>query len=310
MKGIAHFAAAVAVTSCFPAAIRAGADGDPGYFILAAVFGLLPDTIDFRFLRFFYKHDITITPDPLDPDPEAIADAVADAADRVSDCGKPVTIKLNTMRLGADRWRRYSLQFDVPNRKVCVEIGPEVDTGQHMVGHAPVGEAREASVSIVSDVSPTYEATIQVDIFDGPSLELVPEGDLRVTARLIPWHRRWSHSCVMLLLPALGAAVLDPLAGLVIYAAGASHILLDQLGFMGSALLYPFHRRRYDGFKLSRSGESLPNAVTVWLSCLLVFWNLYMSVSWTVPGLNIMSLLAWGALIPISLARMLMHRSR
>jgi len=37
------------------------------YFLLGGIFGLLPDTLDFKFYRFFIKHDIEVAPDPLKP---------------------------------------------------------------------------------------------------------------------------------------------------------------------------------------------------------------------------------------------------
>ena len=64
MKGLTHFMTGVAAASCFPAAVEAGSRGNPLYFILGGVFGILPDTIDFKFLRFFQRRDIEITPDP------------------------------------------------------------------------------------------------------------------------------------------------------------------------------------------------------------------------------------------------------
>ena len=79
MKGIAHFAAGIAAASCIPVTVAAGADGNPVYFILAGVFGLLPDTVDFKLFTFLYPYDLQIVPDPLCPDMQEIADAVASA---------------------------------------------------------------------------------------------------------------------------------------------------------------------------------------------------------------------------------------
>ncbi len=85
MKGIVHFVAGVAVASCFPFAVEAGANGNPLYFVLGGCFGLLPDTIDFKFSKFFYKHNIEIAPDPNNLDAEIIADAIATAVNQVND---------------------------------------------------------------------------------------------------------------------------------------------------------------------------------------------------------------------------------
>jgi hypothetical protein len=96
----------------------------------------------------------------------------------------------------------------------------------------------------------------------------------------------------------LGLVLWGPLAGLVILSAYGAHILADQLGFMGSNLFFPFGSRRKEGMKLTYSGEAFPNFALVWLSCLLVFWNLYGALTWELPRFNPLRLLFYGALIP------------
>jgi hypothetical protein len=101
MKGITHFAVGVAVASCVPGAVQAGVDGNPLYFILGGVFGLLPDTLDSKFYRFLYRRDMEVMPDPKDADPAMVAQGVAYAAEWCARRRAPVRIKLNTVRLGA-----------------------------------------------------------------------------------------------------------------------------------------------------------------------------------------------------------------
>lgn len=297
MKGIAHFAVGVAAASCFPAAVRAGAEGNPLYFVLGGVFGLLPDTIDFRFLRFFHKHDIEVIPDPKRPDPQLVADAVAMAVNRAHDSGEPVAIKLNTVQLGADLWRRYRVTFDVPGRRVVAAVGPVVDTGQQPVD----GDTWGAPVSAptVCPVQIDYQATTDIDIFDGPSFRMEPGPEGRVVPRFIPWHRTWSHSLVTALLCGLaGAVIWDILAGTVIACAAAGHAIVDQLGHMGGALLYPFRRRRSPGLRWMHSGSPLANFTAVWLCALVMFWNLARFT----PGLGVVlspvRLVFYGLLVP------------
>jgi len=52
----------------------------------------------------------------------------------------------------------------------------------------------------------------------------------------------------------------------------------------------------------------LPNFWAVWLSCLLIFWNLYRALPWSFPALNLAKLLFYGALLP-SVAGWLLTRS-
>ena len=81
MKGFSHFMSGVAVASFCPWSIDAALQGNPLFFVLGGACGILPDTLDFKVYRFFYKHDIYITPDPGNPDPQYIADEMARAMD-------------------------------------------------------------------------------------------------------------------------------------------------------------------------------------------------------------------------------------
>jgi membrane-bound metal-dependent hydrolase YbcI (DUF457 family) len=54
----------------------------------------------------------------------------------------------------------------------------------------------------------------------------------------------------------------------------AGHVLEDQLGFMGSNLFYPWTRSRAIGLQLLRSGDPIPNFLTVWISLALILLNL------------------------------------
>ena len=322
MKGIAHFAAGVAAASCFPGSVAAAENGNPLYFILGGVFGLLPDTIDFKFYRFFYRHDAEVIPDPLDPDPQLIANAVADAIRHADESGKPFRIKLNTIRLGADLWQRYTLRFNLPANRIEVEIGPKVDTGGTPVVEQKVESKKQkwggadastenkkvATAPLPAPVTLSYEAETHIDIFEGPIFQMsvakdgaacppgcaasgaacppgcAASGAARppgcaasgaVIPEFIPWHRQWSHSILVGLMLAVPVGLLwDALAAFVVVAAYTAHVALDQLGHMGSSLFWPLTLHRTPGLKLQHSGEALPNLAAVWLSCLLIFWNL------------------------------------
>jgi membrane-bound metal-dependent hydrolase YbcI (DUF457 family) len=309
MKGIAHFAVGVAAASCFPEVVRAAAAGNPLYFILGGVFGLLPDTLDFKFYRYFFKHDIEIVPDPLKPDPQVIADAMALAANRAFDTGKPVRIKLGTIRLGSDLWQQYEVKFDVSGNRIAVSYGPKVDTGRNPIPGTEPKKRKKASAPLLCGIKLEYEAATTVDIFDGPLFEMEPTKAGRVIPRFIPWHRQWSHSLTAALLFSLtGVLLSDWLAGAVIFSAVMAHALLDQLGFMGNNFLFPFQKRRSEGFKLVHSDQALPNFWTVWLSCLLIFWNLYRALPWSIPAFNLAKLLFYGAVLPAAAGWLLFRR--
>ncbi len=302
MKGITHFTIGVAAASCLPTAVEAGANGNPLCFILGGVFGLLPDTIDFKFYRFFYRCDMEIRPDPLDFDAQMIADGIAVAVNRAYESGQSVRLKLSTIQLAEDRWQSYRVEFDVAKRRVVVRKGPEVDLGGNVVppmeGESPREPLAQADLRI--RVKLEYFAVTEIDIFDGPVFEFVPTADNRkVEANFLPWHRSWSHSLVIaFVFGLLGWLIWGLWAGVTIFLAYALHVLVDQLGFMGSNLWFPFTRRRLTGAMKVHSGDALWNFVSVWLACLVIFWNLYAAAGWEVQSFSAIKLFFYGAVIP------------
>jgi membrane-bound metal-dependent hydrolase YbcI (DUF457 family) len=134
----------------------------------------------------------------------------------------------------------------------------------------------------------TYDEEVKVDIFSGPSFKFERRGD-QLTIHFLEWHRRWSHSLTLAAALGLGAggiaALLEFLAqggntrtslyvGLVVALGLLGHILEDQLGFMGSNLWYPLTRDRTSGLRLLRSGDAIPNFLTVWSALMLILFNL------------------------------------
>jgi hypothetical protein len=303
VKGLTHFTVGVAAASFFPAAVRAGAAGNPLYFVLGGVAGLLPDTIDFRFVRLFYRHDVEVVPDPGAPDPRLIAEAVAWAVGEASAGGRPVRIRLNTSRAGPNLWHRYQLRFDIPAQRVAVRYEGLVRTDRSPLPGAGM-PSREASAPLPCPVVVDYQATTPVDIFDGPVFAMEPAPGGRVVARFVPWHRRWSHSlAATALLAAAGAAIWGPLAGAVILAAHAGHLAADQLGFMGSCLFLPFRRPRVPGLHLTRSDSAFANFAAIWMCGLLGFWNLARLTPAAGHVVSLVHLLAYGGLAPLLAAR-------
>jgi hypothetical protein len=269
MKGIAHFVSGIAIASFLPHVVHQAGDGS-FIMLLGGLGGILPDTLDFRLARYLVRRDVEIDPNPKALDPQAMAQTVAAAADRAWETGKSVYLQLHTIKLGADLWRQYSVVLE-PD--VQVRIGPLVTTSQVPYPDSeldlPVGQAPTRT-----PVRYAYGGEIRVDIMDGPMVAFCRRGEV-VEADFLPWHRRWSHSLTLAaLLGGLIALLLSPWHGLVYALGAATHILEDQLGFMGSNLLYPLTRRRMPGLKLFYSGATLPNLFTVWLGTVLLLYNL------------------------------------
>lgn len=300
MKGIAHLISGVTAASFCPWAIESALNGNPAFFILGAVAGLLPDTIDFKFYRFFYPHDVCIGLDPERLDPRPVAEALA-AAVTAAATGRPVCVKLETLKLSADNWRQYRLRIDAEAGEVRVQVGPVVSTGQMPQSDVRTENRPVAAARFSAPVKQTYEPVYTVDILDGPSFLFARKDTGEVEIEFLPWHRNWSHSFTVGLLLAGVAALWSWQAGVVVLAAYAIHILEDQLGYMGSNLFFPFSRNRTPGLKLMHSGDALSNFTCVWLCCLTLFWNLYTAIAEPLYQVGFIRFLLYALIIPFGL---------
>jgi hypothetical protein len=273
LKGISHFTSAVAAATFIPGVVALAAQERSLILVLAGVFGLLPDWLDFKIARYFEPADETLEPNGLDFDAQALADQIADALRRAHAEDDPLTVQLAAAQIGPDRWRRYSLQFDPERNEVVVRPGPLINSGGFALGEignpGPVGRAR-----VPPKMRYTYEGEMRVETMEGPSFEFRREGDA-VEVSFLPWHRRWSHSLALAAVFGLAcAALFGPLAGWAAGIAFATHVLEDQLGHLGSNLWWPFTQKRGAGLGLMHSGDPLPNFVTVLTACGLILYNL------------------------------------
>lgn len=277
MKGIAHFISGVTVASFCPWAVEAAQDGNPAFFILGAVAGILPDTVDFKLYRFFYKHDIRVETRSDQLDPQPVADAVARAVSRAME-GNRTTLKLASIKLGADNWRQYRVKIDPQAGEVRVQFGPIVSTGQ-VPQPDSLPEPRPVAVAEFSaPILQSYEPTYTIDIFDGPSFAFKRNEAGQVEIDFLPWHRNWSHSLTVGAFLAGIASISTWHAGVVVFGAYVIHVIEDQMGHMGSNLFFPFTKKRAPGLKMMHSGDAFPNFAGVWLCCLLIFWNVYAGI--------------------------------
>ena len=269
MKGIAHFISGIAAASFIPAAVQQSAGG-AWLLALAGVCALLPDTLDFKFARFLEQPDDAIDPGPQ-PDAQSIANRMAAAANAAFQTGQPRTVQLHTIKLGADAWQQYTVRFDPPRSEIAVRIGPIVSMSQ-----APIRafSGCEARATTLAPMLYTYDAETKVDILSGPSFRFERRGDA-VAVMFLPWHRAWSHGLTMALSVGLMAGLVwGWLAGVVAALGYAVHVVQDQLGAMGSNLFWPLTRVRSPGLNLIRSGDAIPNFLTVWTACALTLFNL------------------------------------
>jgi membrane-bound metal-dependent hydrolase YbcI (DUF457 family) len=278
VKGIAHFVTGVAVASFFPEIVHGASQNLSFGPLLGGFAALLPDTLDFKFVRYLERRDEEIDPAKItteagDPDPQAIAERIASAMNRARESGEKVKVHLHTLKLGPDLWRQWSVAFEPVHNQVLVRMASAVTTGQvpYLGSEIPGLEMGRAKVD--SRILCTYGAETQIDIFSGPSLAFERVGDA-VEVTFLPWHRAWTHSLGMALLLGAIGALFSPVYGLVMALGVLAHIIQDQFGYMGSNLLFPLTRRRTMGLKLFRSGDARPNFLAVWIGLSVILLNL------------------------------------
>jgi hypothetical protein len=57
---------------------------------------------------------------------------------------------------------------------------------------------------------------------------------------------------------------------------------------------------------MMRSGDAFPNFAAVWLSCLLIFWNVYRAMPEPVYQFGFLKLMLYGAVLPIGIFALLL----
>lgn len=140
MKGLTHFMMGMMVASFFKSLVLGAALEDSLIILLGGIFGLMPDTLDFKFSIYMERNDVVIDPDPYDVRPQEIANTIAAEINRAStlEPGKMRKVQLHTLRLGPDLWQFYSIFFDTRKNEVVVRVGPHVTmSGTKFLGTEP-----------------------------------------------------------------------------------------------------------------------------------------------------------------------------
>ncbi|MBQ2594373.1 MAG: AAA family ATPase, partial [Candidatus Riflebacteria bacterium] len=195
MKGFTHFISGMAVASFFPQAVHMAASESSFILCLGGLFGILPDTLDFKLAKYFYKSDFEVKPDPNKLDAREIANGIAQAVNKAIETGRG-TVQLHTMQIASNRWRSYLLRFDTKTSEICVDIGPEVDTGQIPFDGTELKdpEKAHARVKVNCEFYQQFDKVSNIAIMTGPCFEFAKREDGKMEIVFLPWHRQWSHS--------------------------------------------------------------------------------------------------------------------
>lgn len=289
MKGLTHFMSGAAVASFFlPAVKMAGAEriGGASSFILClgGLFGIMPDTMDFKMGQFFTKAEYEIDPDPMDPDPQEMAEGLGKALDQAYDTNQMVKAQMYPMRLGADLWRQYVVNFDGEKNEVVIIINEVVTTSQvPVLGSEPPPEKRIGRYKIKGEFNITHGRPSVVDIMSGPMYGFSKNEDGKMEIEFLPWHRTWSHSYVLglflsipiwLIASLIAGWNIGWLYGLIAFLGFSVHLTEDLTGHMGGSLLWPFIKPRCNGLNLFRASNPHANFCIDYTAVVLILFNL------------------------------------
>jgi membrane-bound metal-dependent hydrolase YbcI (DUF457 family) len=284
MKGLTHFISGVAMGSFIPAAVRMANNKIDNSLILAlgGLFGIMPDTLDFKVGQFFSQADYDVDVDPNNLNPQDMAEQIAKGINDAWETGRYVKVQLYPIRLGVDLWRQYVVKFDGQKNQVVVVINEIVNTSQTpYIGTAPktnrVGRCRVKGKMLETHGKPSV-----VDIMSGPQFGFIKRAG-QVEVEFLPWHRTWSHSYVLGFILSAVVWILASLVagwdkgwlyGLVSFLGYAIHITEDLTGHMGGSLLWPFQKDRTNGLCLFKASNPHANFTVDYIAVTLLLFNL------------------------------------
>lgn len=282
MKGITHFMTGVAVSSFFGGAVEMAQYEKSWIMILGGMYGIMADTLDFKFYSFFSREDYEIDPDPLRPNAGVIAAQIGKAIEQAYDENRMVKIKCHTIRLGADLWRQYVIKFDAEKAEVVVVLNPIVTTSQIPYLGTEPKEHRVGKYRLRVPLTETHGRPTVVDIMNGPQIGFRRVGD-RVLVEFIPFHRTWTHSFFVGFLAASVAALIASLAagwrigwyyGLVAMTAYWAHLISDLTGYMGASFFWPFWKKRTPGLRWFKAQNPDSNFIFNYFCLVVTIFNI------------------------------------
>ncbi len=303
MRGVTHFIMGITVATFFKSLMVGALLEDWWLIVLGGIFGLLPDTLDFKFAVYMEQHHTVIDPNPYDMRPQEIAEKIAAEIDAAANLqpGQMRKVKLHTLKIGPDLWQSYAINFNKAQKQVEVRVGPHVTmSGVPVFGTEPPAEKAVGVAKFKPKLIETYGRPTEIKGFSGPSFGFLKRKDGAVEVVFIPFHRQWAHSLTLGIVFALLGWLISGMwqLGAVIFLGWFMHIVLDSFGHLGNNLFWPITKHRTSGLYLVSAANPYWNAFTVYSCIAIILWNMNMynaevSTSYTVPAISSLGLIPY-----------------
>ncbi len=211
------FLLGVTVASYFPATWDAAMHGAPWLLLLGGLSAVAPDWLSGLCARSPTPPDMSFTPDPCAPSPDAVADALVTALYTSQIRGTTLLLQFNSVATAPAQWWQYRITLCA--RDGCVRVS--TNDGTHDI---------ERIVSVPFHAPPPSCLSVEAD--RPATLSVAPRRDGALELSQCSHEpATWSHSlCCAVALSLIAAVIAAPTAAGVMFAAYVAHMLVDQLG--------------------------------------------------------------------------------
>ena len=208
----------------------------PAALIAGAVVGVLPDAIDEWVRQLFRQPDISVSPDPLDPQPEVIASGLRAALMRVRDTRRACMVRLQPIPARGNGFIPYRLDWD-PRRRFVVVLS----TSGKPAAVGP-GEPTDATVSSLIPLHP-----LPLEVADAPADLQLTLRNRRVECRDLASVTGIGHSLATAIPVVALAGFIDGRIGIAAAVAWIVHLLLEIGGRRETIPGWPIIASRVNG---------------------------------------------------------------
>jgi len=211
----------------------------PFALVAGAVAGVLPDVTDWWLQQVFRQPDITVTPDPLAPEPATMAQGVRLALQQVRSSGRPCVVRFNPLRAPDVGFAAYYLDCTRRHRLVVA-----LESNGNAAPVDPPG-TEENAAGIFTPFHPLPMRVTKTPV----NIRLDAIGR-RVESRDMDRATDVGHGLPVAGMVVAAAGIISAWTGAGVATALASHLLLEAGGRRDAAPWAPFSSRRWHGRRL------------------------------------------------------------